>query len=404
METTGGKETQCAYIPQELLKEISKIGNRLLIGIPRERNQDERRLALTPEAVDMLTDCGHRVLVESGAGLGINYSDSHFSEAGAEIVATPAEVFQADIILKILPPLAAEVALMRPRTTILSMVQFNAFALETIELMMAKRINAIAYELIEDEYRRYPILSIISEIEGAASITIASELLSNTQGGKGILLGGIPGVSPTEVVIVGAGNAGTVAARAALALGASVKVFDDDINKLRTIQQVLGQGLFTSTFHPNVLRNAFQSADVVIGAMRYINTRHRYVIAEELIRTMKKGALVIDLRINQGGCFETTCCLSPENDPTVFEQYGVLHYCKLNISNRVARTTSMAFSNILVPLLLSYGDTGSIQGLIKADYGFRSGVYMYCGKLVNSYVSNHFNLSSNSLDLYLSAF
>ena len=403
MEKAGDKQMQAGYIPQELLKEIGKIANRLVIGIPRERKDDERRLALTPEAVDMLTDCGHRVLVETGAGLGINYSDNHFSESGAEIVATPAEVYQADIILKILPPLAAEVALMRPRTLLFSMIQLNLFAFETFELMMAKRINAVAYELLADNLQRCPVLNVISEIEGTASITIASELLSNTQGGKGILLGGIPGVSPTEVVIIGAGNAGTVAARAALALGASVKVFDDDINKLRTIQQVLGQGLFTSNFHPNVLHNAFRSADVVIGAMRYINVHRRYVIAEELVRTMKRGALVIDLRMSQGGCFETTCCLGGA-DPNVFEQYGVLHYCKPNISNRVARTTSMAFSNIFVGMLLSLGDAGSFPGLIKTDNGFRSGVYMYSGKPVNSYVANHFHLSANSLDLYLSAF
>lgn len=403
MEATGGKQVQGAYIPQELLKEISKISSRLLIGIPRERNEEERRLALTPEAVDMLTDCGHHVLVETGAGLGINYSDNHFSEAGAEIVATPGEVFQADIILKILPPLPAEVALMKPRTTVLSMIHFNRFTQEAFELMMAKRIHALSYELLADNQRKYPVLNVMSEIEGTAAITIASELLSNTQGGKGILLGGIPGVSPTEVVIIGAGHAGTVATRAALALGASVKVFDEDINKLRTIQQVLGQGLFTSNFHPNVLHNAFRGADVVIGALRYINTHRRYVIAEELIRSMKKGALVIDLRMSQGGCFETTCCLLP-SDPTVFEQYGVLHYCKPDISNRVARTTSMAFSNIFVPLLLRWGDAGSLQSFIKTDEGFRSGVYMYCGKPVNSFVSNHFNLSSNSLDLYLSAF
>jgi len=256
---------------------------------------------------------------------------------------------------------------------------------------------------LADDKQRCPVLNVISEIEGTASITIASELLSNTQGGKGILLGGIPGVSPTEVVIIGAGNAGTVATRAAMALGASVKVFDDDINKLRTIQQVLGQGLFTSTFHPNVLQNAFRSADVVIGAMRYINTRHRYIIAEDMIRIMKRGALVIDLRINQGGCFETTCCLCP-SDPAVFEQYGVLHYCRQNISNRVARTTSMALSNIFVPMLFLLGDAGAVQGMIKSDPGFKNGVYMYCGKPVNSYVSNRFGLSSNNIDLYLSAF
>ena len=397
------RQGQGAYIPQELLKELSKVSNRQLIGIPCERVEGERRLALTPEAVDMLTDRGHRVLVEAGAGLGINYSDNHYSEAGAEIVATPAEVYQADIILKILPPLTAEVMMMKPRTTLFSTVQFNTFSHEAFELMMAKRITAVAYELLADDKQRCPVLNVISEIEGTASITIASELLSNTQGGKGILLGGIPGVSPTEVVIIGAGNAGTVATRAAMALGASVKVFDDDINKLRTIQQVLGQGLFTSTFHPNVLQNAFRSADVVIGAMRYINTRHRYIIAEDMIRTMKRGALVIDLRINQGGCFETTCCLCP-SDPTVFEQYGVLHYCRQNISNRVARTTSMALSNIFVPMLFQLGDAGAVQGMIKSDPGFKNGVYMYCGKPVNNYVSNRFGLSSNNIDLYLSAF
>ena len=397
------RQGQGAYIPQELLKELSKAGNRLLIGIPCERVEGERRLALTPEAVDMLTGRGHRVLVEAGAGLGINYSDNHYAEAGAEIVATPAEVYQADIILKILPPLTAEVMMMKPRTTLYSTVQFNNFPDEAFELMMAKRITAIAYELLADDRQRCPVLNVISEIEGTASITIASELLSNTQGGKGILLGGIPGVSPTEVVIIGAGNAGTVATRAAMALGASVKVFDDDINKLRTIQQVLGQGLFTSTFHPNVLQNAFRSADVVIGAMRYINTRHRYITAEDMIRIMKRGALVIDLRVNQGGCFETTCCLSP-SDPAVFEQYGVLHYCRQNISNRVARTTSMALSNIFVPMLFQLGEAGAVPGMVKSDPGFKNGVYMYCGKPVNNYVSNRFGLSSNNIDLYLSAF
>lgn len=403
MEATGDKQIQGAYIPQELLKEIMRVSNRLVIGIPCERSDEERRLPLTPEAVDMLTERGHRVIVETGAGLGINYSDNHFSEAGAEIVATPAEVFQADFILKILPPLSAEVALMKPRSTVFSMVQLNLFSQEAFELMMAKRINAIAWELMSDDRKRCPVLNVISEIEGTASITIAAEMLSNTQGGKGILLGGIPGVSPTEIVIVGAGNAGTVAARAAVALGASVKVFDDDINKLRTIQQVVGQRLFTSNFHPNVLHNAFRSADVVIGAMRYINTRYRYIIAEELIRTMKRGALVIDLRISQGGCFETTCCLCP-SDPAVFEQYGVLHYCKPNISNHVARTTSMALSNIFVPMLFSLGDMGNIQSMIKVDSGFKSGVYMYGGKPVKEYVSGHFNMRSSNIDIYLAAF
>lgn len=397
------KQTQGSYNPQELLKEIGKSNNRLLIGIPRERIGGERRLALTPEAVDMLTDAGHRVLVEKDAGLGINYSDNHYAESGAEIVNTPEEVYQADYILKVLPPQPDEVALMRNRSVLFSMVQLNLFEPEAFERLMAKKITAVGYELIADNRQRLPVQSAISEIEGTAAITIAAELLSNNQGGKGILLGGIPGVSPTEVIIVGAGNAGTIAARAAMALGASVKVFDDDINKLRAIQQTLGQGLFTSTFHPNVLHNAFQTADVVIGAMRYINTRKRYIIAEDLIRTMKRGALVIDLRANQGGCFETTLNLSL-SDPPVFEQYGVLHYCKQNVSNQVARTTSMALSNIFVPILSLMGEMGGIQPMVKLDEGFKLGVYMYYGKPVNAYVGSHFNSHSNNIDIYLAAF
>ena len=372
---------------QELLKEICKVNNRLLIGIPRERCEAEKRLPLTPEAVDMLTDCGHRVLVESGAGLGINYSDNHFSEAGAEIVDTPAEVFQADLILKILPPLPVEIALMRPRTTVFSLVQFNLFAQEAFELMMAKRITAISYELMADEYNRFPVLNVTSEIEGAASITIASELLSNTQGGKGILLGGIPGVSPTEVVIIGAGNAGTVAARAALALGASVKVFDDDINKLRIIQQVLGQGLFTSTFHPNVLHNAFRSADVVIGAMRYINTRHRYIIAEDMIRIMKRGALVIDLRINQGGCFETSHATTHANP--VYEINGVIHYCVANIPGAVPHTSTLALTNATLPYVITLANEGW-EKACEMDHGLRLGLNIVKGKIVYQAVAEAF--------------
>ncbi len=404
MEAKGGKQQiQGVYTPQELLKELTKVNNRLLIGIPREKKEGERRLALTPEAVDMLTDAGHQVILETDAGLGINYSDNRFSDAGAQIVDTAAEVFQADIILKILPPLPEEIALMKPRATLFSFIHFSQFSQETYEAMSAKRINAVSYELMMDHKEQYPILSILSEIEGTTAVTIASSMLSNSQGGKGLLLGGIPGIAPTEVLIIGAGTAGTMAARAALGMGATVKIFDNNIDKLRTIQNILGQKVFTSNLHPKVLHNAFQSADVVVGAMSFINVHRRYLIAEDLIRTMKPGALIIDLRINQGGCFETTCCLSP-SDPEIFEQYGVLHYCKPSVSNLVARTTSMAFSNVFVSMLVSLGDAGSIQAMIKEDRCFRSGVYMYSGKPVNNFVSNHFNILSNNIDIYLSAF
>ncbi len=404
MGMASDNQTQGFYIPQELLQEISKIGNQMVIGIPKECIRGERRLMLTPEAVDMLTGYGFRIFVEAGAGLGINYSDNHYAEAGAEIVETPAEVYQADVILKVLPPTPEEVALIRPKTTLCSFVPTYLLKPETYQMLINKRITAIAYDYLQDERLQYrPIMSAMAEVEGYASICIAADLLSNNHGGKGILLGGVAGVSPTEIVILGAGYTGANAAKAALALGASVKVFDNNVYRLRQIQHTLGQSLFTSNLHPNVLRNVFQRADVVIGALHLDNPEHRFVIAEELIEMMKKGALIIDLRMNHGGCFETTCCLSP-SDPEIFEQHGVLHFCKPFISNYVARTASMAFSNLLIPVISELESFRNMQNLIKINHGVKKGVYLYCGKPVNEYISSRFNIRSNNIDIYLATF
>ncbi len=393
-------------ITREMKKEKVKSRNQLTIGIPKENCEEEKRLAFTPEAVDMIVEAGHRVVLETEAGLGINYSDAHYSSSGAEIVEEKEDVFQSDIIFKISPPSINEINMIKQRATICSMLQLPDFSKETILAMAGKKISGVGYELIaEDDGKCYPVRTAISEIEGAAAISVASELLSNTHGGKGVLMGGVPGVSPTEIVIIGAGAAGAIAARAALALGATIKIFDNDVNKLRNIQSVLGRTLFTSVFQPNVLLNAFRTADVVIGAMRYINavSSVRYVITEDIIKTMKKGALIIDLRINQGGCFETTCFL-PKDHPDIFEKYGVLHYCVPNLSSRVARTASMALSNIFTPFIIQQGESGGFTGMTQSDYGLHSGLYMYGGKLVNPYVARHFNLPSNDIGLFLSAY
>ncbi|MCW1734790.1 alanine dehydrogenase [Anaerorudis cellulosivorans] len=390
-----------SFCVHELLQKTDKTKASLIIGIPKENQSEEKRLALTPETTALLVEEGHRVLVEKGAGIGINYPDYAYANAGAEIVETHKEIMQADLIIKISSPTLEEVEIMKPRTTVFSFLQLHQLSKPTLELMAEKRINALAYELISDHRDISPFVTAMSEIEGGYSITLAAELLSNAHGGKGILLGSIPGISPTEVVIIGASVTGVAAAKAAMALGAMVKVFDDDIDKLRDIRNTLGQTLFTSTFQPNVLRNTFRSADVVIGAMQYVNKSQSYRIAADLVREMKKGAIIIDLRIAQGGCFETTMEACLPDHPHVFDKYGVLHFCEHNITSRVARTASIALSNIFSSLFIFLTDCGGVDQFARLDRGFAGGFYVYSGRMVNAYVANLFNLPVNDIGLFL---
>lgn len=403
MKTTKKQHQETAAVPKELLKENTLSRRSITIGIPKEDLKTEKRLAFTPEAVDLIVDSGNRVIIEEGAGIGINYSDKHYSDAGAEITSSQKEIFACDYIFKIAPPTIEQVEMMKNKVTICSMLSLSELSSDVLKEMAKKQINAVGYELMSPDGKTFPVRDSISEIEGATSISVASELLSNEKGGKGLIMGGIPGLSPTEVVIIGAGVGGTIAAKAAMALGAEVKIFDNNIQKLRKLQTDLGRMVFTSVFQPNVLVNAFKSADVVIGAMGYIDDPVRYVISEDVVKTMKQGAIIIDLRINQGGCFETTCFL-PAGRPTIFEKHQVLHYCTPHISSRVARTTSMALSNIFNPLVTRMGELGDITAVTQSDITFRSGLYMYSGKLVNSYVARHFNLPSNDISLFLSVF
>jgi len=397
-------QKRSSFFVRELLLKTEKQKVSTVIGIPKENQETEKRLTLTPETVAQLVSLGYRVLMETGAGLTINYSDSYYAESGAEIMESAEEVFQANLILKITPPTLREVEMMQSRTTVYSFLYLHQLSTPLLERMSGKRINALAYELLYDNSGVSPFVTSISEIEGASSITLAAELLSNAHGGKGILLGGVPGISPTEVVIIGAGVAGTMAARAALALGASVKVFDDDILKLRTIRHELGSPVFTSTLQPNVLRNVFRSADVVIGAMQYINKTHFYRISDDLIREMKKGSLIIDLRMAQGGCFETTMEACLPDHPVLFEKHGVLHFCEMSLSSRVARSASIALSNIFISMFTTMGDCGGVAHFARFDRGFASGFYMYAGKMVNSYVANHFNLPVSDIGLFLQGY
>jgi alanine dehydrogenase len=318
------------------------------------------------------------------------------------LVDTPADVFSADIVLKITPPTLTEIEMMHDRSTVFSMLQLNNLTADCITLLLKKKMNAFAYELIKDEQKTFPVVSSISEIEGSTAIAVAAELMSNERGGKGILLGGVAGISPTEVLILGAGITGTVAARTALALGAQVKIFDHDISKLRKIQHYLGQQVFTSVIHPAVLFKALASADAVIGNLRYIYGSERFMVSEELVKTMKPGSVIIDLSVDQGGCFETSKCRTLKSP--YFEKHGVIHYCLPNISSRVARTASMALSNIFAPMLLKIAHSGSVKQAVDESNGFRNGAYVYNGILVNRLVGEYYGISANDIGLLLAGY
>ena len=390
-----------ALMPCEELLETESSQRRLQIGIPKESDPCEDRVALTPETVDVLVRQGHLVMVEKQAGEDARYTDLHYSEAGAYIVERD-EVYRADILFRINPPNISETELMKERQLVFSYLPAYQRSEEYIRKLAAKHVTAIAFEDIKDRFGCYPLVKIISEIAGNVSIQIASEYLSKSSGGKGILLGGISGVKPAEVVIVGSGTAAEFAARSALGLGAFVRVFDNSVHRLQHLQENLGIRLYTSAIHPQVLSKALASADAVIGAAYIDRCRSRFLITEEMITHMKRGTVIVDLSINQGGCCETSE-IRTLSAPTVVK-HGIIHYCVPNISSRVPRTASMAISNVLANMILNMGQQGNLAAWLKADAGLRNGVYLYNGILTNSYISNLYGIPFQDIHLLMAAF
>jgi alanine dehydrogenase len=386
-----------SLMPQEEMLEIQRKKGSLHIGIPKETSFQEKRVALVPEAVSLLVSNGHRVMIETQSGVNSNFSDNEYSEAGAEICYDVKEIFKCDIIFKVAPPSEEEIEMMTGGQTLISALQLSAQPKVILQKLMQKKITAVAWDYIQDDAGVYPIVRSMGEIAGTTSILIAGELLSSYQSGKGIMLGGIAGIQPTEVVIIGAGTVGEYAVRAALGLGASVKVFDSSLSRLRRLQNDIGRRVYTSVIQPKVLAKAIMRADVVIGALRAPLGRTPCVVTEEMIQEMKSGSVVVDVSIDQGGCFETSH-ITNHNNPT-FVKHDVIHYCVPNIASRVSRTASFALSNIFSPILLQMGDYGGCKELIKSDLGFRSGVYMYKGTLTSEVLGKVFNLKFKNIDL-----
>lgn len=388
--------TKEQLLPQEETLEIAKHRIELFIGIPKETSHQERRICLTPDAVNSLTSQGHRVMVESGAGESSSYSDKEYSDAGAEVTQDPKRVLSCPMILKVEPASLSEIEMMNQNAIIISAIQIKTQKKDYFEALTKKKITALAFEYIKDEDGTYPAVKSLSEIAGTASILIASELMIANQFGKGLLFGNITGVPPTEVVILGAGTVGEFAAKTAIGIGASVKVFDNSITKLRRLQNNLNQRVFTSTIQPKALLKALRRCDVAIGAMRGIE-RCPIVVTETMVEHMKKGAVIVDVSIDTGGCFETSEVTTHEK-PT-FIKNNVVHYCVPNIPSRYSKTASLSISNIITPYLMQIAEDGGIESAIRCNKGLKNGVYMYHGILTNKAIGDWFGLTNSDINL-----
>jgi alanine dehydrogenase len=388
--------TKEQLLPQEETLEIARQKSQLFIGIPKETSFQERRICLTPDSVNTLTYQGHRVMIEAGAGVSSSYSDKEYSDAGAEITLDTKKVFSCPMILKVEPPTVSEIEMMNPKTILISAIQLKTRKKSYFEGLSRKKITALAFEYLKDEDGSYPAVKSLSEIAGTASILIAAELMITNEFGKGLLFGNITGVAPTEVVIIGAGTAGEFAAKTAIGLGASVKVFDNSITKLRRMQNNLNQRIFTSTLQQKALLKALRRCDVAIGAMRG-KERCPVVVTETMVEHMKKGAVIVDISIDTGGCFETSEVTTHEK-PT-FLKSNVLHYCVPNIPSRYSKTASLSISNIITPYLLQIAEDGGIESSIRCNAGLKNGIYLYHGILTNKAIGDWFDLPDNDINL-----
>lgn len=393
--------TSFLYETLEETLDIKPLGAKLHIGIPKETAFQENRIALTPEAVGVLVSNGNEVSIEHLAGEGSHYSDADYSEAGARIVFDRHEIFKCPILVKSAPIVSEDLPLLQLNQIIISPIHYSALQQEDIQKMMEKKITALSFENFKDASGTYPIVRSMSEIAGSAVMLIAAQYLSSFNKGKGVLLGGISGIPPTKVVIVGAGIVGESATRNALALGASVKVFDNDVYKLKQLQNNVGQRVWTSVLEPKILAKQLKTCEVAVGALSNEYGRAPVVVTEEMVAAMRPGSIIIDVAIDRGGCFETSE-LTSHQKPT-FVKHGVIHYGVPNIPSGFARTASQAISNVLMPLMLRVSDEGGLDEMLWHDVNVREGIYLFKGALTDFYISQKFDLKYTDLNLLIAS-
>lgn len=390
--------TKDQLIPQEERLEVTITKKELFIGIPKETQHQEKRICLTPDAVAAVCAHGHRILIEKGAGIASNFSDKDYANAGAEMTSDTSKVFSCPTILKVAPPSLKEIEMIKPQSVLISALQLKTQNQQYFKKLAEKKVTALAYEFITDDEGQFTAVNALSEISGVASVLIASEILSSGENRTGQLFGNITGVPPIDVVILGAGVVGEFAARTAIGLGANVKIFDNSISKLRNVQNKVNQQVYTSTIQPKYLSKALRRCDVAIGALTGKN-RTPVVVSQQMVENMKSGAVIIDVSIDMGGCFETSEVTN--HDKPTYSKLGVTHYCVPNIPSRYSKTASVALSNMFTPYIMNIANDGGIEHAIRMDQGLKCGIYLYHGIVTNKSVGQWYDLSHTDVNLLI---
>lgn len=374
----------------------------LKIGLPKETSVDERRLSLTPGGVSILTANGHEVFIEKNAGMDAHFSDQDYTDAGAEISYSAEELFKrSEMIVKVAPPTKTELDWMQPNQILLSALHLGHINREFLQQLVEKRICAIGYEFIKSTDAQFPIVRMMHEITGSMAVQIAAHYLENCSHGQGIMLGGISGIPPATVAILGAGITGEYAARTALGYGAQVFVMDNDLAQLRRLENALDRRIITATANHQYLSTALESADVVIGAAMTEGERAPCWVTDPMVQSMKKGSVIVDTVIDQGGCISSSEPTTHSNP--VFSKYGVIHYCVPNIPSNVARTATYALNNVIVPYLIEIGDAGGIQECLWKNTDLRNGTYIYKNHLTQKGLADQFEMQYRDIEMLIAS-
>ena len=397
-----GLTVEGSLVTMEKRQPLGKQHQALRIGVPREVMGEERRVALAPSGASVLMANGHQVYVECGAGAQAHFADNEYAETGADVVDSAEELYAAsNLVVKVGPPGEEELGFLQEKQLLISALHLGSATPHFLRRLMELRITGIGFEFMRDPDGTFPIVRMMHEIMGSMAVQIAARYLESDEGGKGVMLGGISGVPPATVVILGAGVVGEWAARTALGYGAHVIVLDTDLGALRSMEHYLDRRITTAMASEQYVRQAALSADVVIGAMMSDGQRSPVLMTEEMVAAMPPGSVIVDAVMDQGGCIETSRPTT-HSKPT-FRAHDVIHYCVPNMPSNAARTATYALTNVLVPYLLRIGELGSINEALWRDAGLRNGTYVYRRHLTKKSLATMFGMPHRDIELLIAS-